>query len=77
MLYPEFIKPGDTIGVTATSAGNADELHIRKLESAKSQFQKRGYLVTETSNVRTDFKARSSPKQIRAKEFMSLIQNPE
>lgn len=77
MKYPEFIRPGDKIGVTATSAGNGDELHIRKLESAIAEFQKRGYFVIETPNVRTNYKARSASKEIRAKEFMSLIQNPE
>ncbi len=75
MYYPEFIKQGDTIGVTATSAGNNDELHIRKLESAINQFKKMGYLIKETSNVRTDYYGRSSTKEIRAKEFMELIED--
>lgn len=54
MKYPQFIKPGDTIGVTATSAGNGDEFHIRKLENAIQNFKEKGYTIQETSNVRTD-----------------------
>lgn len=77
MQYPTFLKPGDTIGVTATSAGNGDELHIRKVESAISEFRKRGYFIKETPNVRTDNRGRSSSKTKRAEEFMSLMQNPE
>ena len=77
MIYPKSIKPGDKIGVTATSAGNADDLHIRKLESAISQLQEKGYVAKETPNVRKDYKARSSSKEIRAKEFMDLIKSKD
>lgn len=77
MFYPKFIKPGDTIGVTATSKGNGDEIDIRKLESAISQLGNKGYKIVETQDVRTDFKARSAPKEIRANEFMELIKNAD
>ena len=77
MIYPEFIKPGDTIGVTATSAGNGDELHIRKLESAIAQITKKGYKVVETPDVRKNKNGRSAPKEIRAKELMELIENKD
>lgn len=77
MQYPKWIKPGDKIGVTATSEGNGDELHIKKLDSAKMQFKDKGYFVEETSNVRKNYKGRSSTKETRAKEFMNLIQNPD
>ena len=30
MIYPEFIKKGDTIGVTAPSAGSENEIDIKK-----------------------------------------------
>ncbi len=73
MIYPKFIKPGDTIGVTATSEGNGDKLHIRKLESANLQIRKIGYKIVETPDVRKNFKARSATKEERAKEFMELV----
>lgn len=75
MIFPEFIKPGDKIGVTATSAGNGDKIHINKLESAILQLENRGYKIIETQNTRTDLKGRSAPKEIRAKEFMNLIED--
>ena len=34
MIYPEFIKKGDTIGVTAPSAGSENEIDIKKLNMA-------------------------------------------
>lgn len=76
MHYPDFIKQGDNIGVTATSEGNGDEHHIKKLENSKNELIKRGYLVVETPNVRKNYKGRSSDKKTRASEFMNLIQNP-
>lgn len=77
MIYPKFIKPGDCIGVTATSEGNGDDLHIRKLESAILQLNKIGYKIVETPDVRTNINKRSAPKEIRAKEFMSLIEDKD
>ena len=75
MIYPKFIKEGDRIGVTATSAGNGDELHHRKVEFSRKAFIDRGFNIYETPNVRTDNKCRSSSKETRAKEFMELIEN--
>ena len=31
MIFPEFIKPGDTIGVTATSGGIVNELKQKEI----------------------------------------------
>lgn len=75
MIYPKFIKRGDKIGVTATSAGNGDELHVRELEFSEEAFKQIGYNIIETKNVRTDNKLRSSSKETRAKEFMELIED--
>lgn len=30
MIFPEFIKPGDTIGVTATSGGIVNDIKEKK-----------------------------------------------
>ena len=34
MIFPEFIKPGDTIGVTATSGGIVNELKQKRVANA-------------------------------------------
>ena len=77
MIYPKFIKPGDSIGVTALSSGNGDERPLRRLESAISTLEEKGYRIIETPNVRKEERGRSSPKEIRAKEFMELIKNDD
>lgn len=75
MIYPAYIKKEDTIGVTATSDGNIDEIRIHRLENAIKNFEQRGYYVKETPNVRTSYQGRSSHKLQRAKEFMHLIED--
>ncbi len=75
MIYPKFIKKGDKIGVTATSAGNGDELHLRILKFSEDAFAQKGYGVIETQNVRTDYKLRSSSKEERAKQLMDLVED--
>ena len=35
MIYPEFIKNGDYIGVTAPSDGVTDILDLKRLDNAK------------------------------------------
>ena len=40
MIYPEFIKNGDYIGVTAPSDGVTDILDLKRLDNAKSKLQK-------------------------------------
>lgn len=77
MRYPAWIRPGDMIGVTACSAGKTDPVDLRRLESAKEQFLRRGYPVVETPDVRTEEKGRSAPAAQRARELSELVKNPE
>ena len=51
MIYPEFIKNGDYIGVTAPSDGVTDILNLKRLNKEKSKLQKLGLKVVETSNA--------------------------
>lgn len=74
MKYPKFIKAGDTIGVTAPSAGIKEKDFIR-LDNVKNNFNKLGFNYIETENVRTDINGRSSDAKIRAKQFMELWNN--
>lgn len=77
MIYPQKIKIGDTIGICAPSAGIYKPEKQVKLDAAIKQLKDMGFNVVETPSVRTDIEGRSATKQIRAKEFMELYENPE
>lgn len=76
MLYPKCMKQGNYIGVTATSAGFDTEVDLLRLESGIKHFEKLGYPVIVTDNVRSSYKGRSSDGPTRAREFMELFQDP-
>lgn len=73
MIFPNVLKKGDTIGITACSAGNAQEQDLIRADSAAEQLRERGYAVAETPNVRCDNEGRSSAAQRRAEELHSLV----
>ena len=77
MIFPKWIKNGDTIGVTACSGGKTAPVDRIRLDSAAGQFHTRGYRVLETPDVRTEEKGRSAAAKVRAKELHSLVTNPE
>ena len=77
MIYPEFIKNGDYIGVTAPSSGIVGEGKLKRLDNAINNIKKIGFSYLETPNVRTDEAERSSDAKQRADEFMSLWNNEE
>ncbi|RKD30013.1 S66 family peptidase [Thermohalobacter berrensis] len=69
--YPEPLKVGDTIGITAPSSGVTGVISYR-LDNAIKQLQELGYKIVETDSVRRQNKLTSAPPNIRAKEFTSL-----
>ena len=75
MVYPEFLKKGDSNCVTATSSGIDKEIDIKKLENAIKNLNNIGYKVVETGNVRKNIKFVSSSGEERAKEFYSSFTN--
>lgn len=75
MLYPDFLKEGCKVGVTATSAGFDTEVDLRRLENGIRHFNKLGYPVTVTDNVRKNYKGRSSDGKTRAQELMKLYED--
>ena len=77
MQYPNFIKKGDSIGVTAPSAGIAEEFDKKTLDNAKKQLEKMGFSYLETKNVRTDIQGRSSTGKERAEQFLELWNKEE
>lgn len=76
MIYPKNLEKGYHIGVTATSEGFTKEADINRLNHGIEQFQKLGYPVIETDNVRKSVKGRSSDGTSRAKQLMQLITDP-
>lgn len=69
MIYPDFLKDGDVVYVTAPSDGNTEEIDIIRLERAKNALESRGIKVLETADVRKSENGRSDTAKIRAKEF--------
>ena len=76
MIYPDFLKQGDTIGVTAPSDGNKKEIDFKRLAFAAEHLREKGFLIKETPNVRTSVKGRSSSKEDRAEQLMDLVTDP-
>jgi len=77
MIYPNLLKKGEVIGVTAPSMGVTEQNDILRLENAYKNLQDFGYKCIETKNVRTNEKFVSSSAFDRAKEFEELWQNED
>ena len=77
MIYPEFLKEHDTIGVTAPSDGITDEVKLKRLDNAIKNFKEKGFNIKETPNVRCSVKGRSSTSKERASELESLYEDKE
>ena len=75
MNYPEFLKVGDTIGITAISKGIYEDYKQKRLDNAIKYLEEKGFKVIETPNVRKWQNGRSSTGSERAKEFMELWKN--
>jgi muramoyltetrapeptide carboxypeptidase LdcA involved in peptidoglycan recycling len=75
MLYPNFIKDKDKIGVTAPSDGKTNSLDLIRLNNAYNNLRDKGFKIIETKNVRTSINGRSSTAQERAKELEELYLN--
>lgn len=77
MIYPQFLKQNDTIGITAPSDGVTGEIDAYRLNNAIKKLQKLGYKVKETKDVRTSEKGKSAPSNAQAKELESLFEDEE
>ncbi len=75
MIIPEFIKPGDTVGITAPSDGIGEPVDIIRLENGERALESRGYRTLETNDVRKSIGGRSAGGKARAEEFMGLMKN--
>lgn len=72
MRYPEFIKKGDVIAVTAPSEGFFKEEQVMEYDSAIENIKNMGFAFLETDNVRTYENGRSSSGEERARQFMQV-----
>ena len=77
MIYPEFIRERDIIGVSAPSAGLTEPLRINTLNNAVKKFEEKGYKILLTPNVRKNEDGVSSSATIRSLELASLYQNKD
>ncbi len=70
MKYPDYIIPGDTIGIAAPSAGVGDK--IEDFEQSLQVWKQLGYSFQETTSVRTPDQ-RSASDVVRGEELTSLF----
>lgn len=77
MIYPSYLKKGDTIGVPAPSSGAYDEPHCNKYKNSKKKLEEMGYKINWSNNIFKSEKARSSDAQYRAKELNEMIEDDE
>lgn len=77
MNYPFFLEKGNSIGVTATSAGFESEADINRVNNAIKHFHALGYEIVETDNVRKCILGRSSDGKTRAEELLKLFEDPK
>lgn len=74
MIYPEFLKENDLIGITAPSAGVGCK--IESFEKSLNSLKKNGFEIIETQNVRNDSFVSSAALE-RANQIDELINNNE
>ena len=77
MIYPKFIKEGDTIGVTAPSDGISKEIDLVRLNKAIKNLEDRGLKIKTTLNCYTSKIGRSSSANDRAKQLEQLFLDKE
>lgn len=75
MIYPEFLKNQNIIGITAPSGGARDKIDLKKIKFTKENLEKNGFKVKITKNCYTNKKGRSSNKKTRAKELEKLYKD--
>ena len=72
MIYPKFLKDGDTIGICAPSAGVGHKLD--KYNKAIEVLKNNDFNIVETKSVRKN-SPRSTTAKNRAKELDELVIN--
>lgn len=74
MIYPEFLKEQDVIGITALSKGVGHKLE--SFDQAIDHIHHQGFQTLETNNVRSETEP-SSDASTRVKELYELVDNKD
>lgn len=74
--FPQPLKPGDLIAVTAPSSGVPGPLQAR-LDLVLEHLRTQGYSILEGQCLRHEYKDASAPKEDRAREFSEFLQHPD
>ncbi len=77
MIYPKFLKSGDTIGVPAPSSGAYDDPHCYKYKNSRKKLEEMGYKIEWSENVFKSVMARSADAETRAKELNYMFESNE
>ena len=75
MIYPKFLRRGDTVGITAPSAPIGEKKRERFALSL-SHLQAEGYRIKETASVYGESYV-STDGESRAKELDELVRDPQ
>jgi muramoyltetrapeptide carboxypeptidase len=76
ITYPEQLKSGDIIAVTAPSSGVEEEFHFM-LNKSKNNLEEKGYRVQFGNCLWNEQKCVSAPKEERANELLKLMKNDD
>lgn len=74
MIYPEFLKKGDTIGISAPSAGVGRKLE--DFDRSLAVLRKKGWQIRETASVRLN-DMRGGDAKTRGEELTSLFKDED
>jgi muramoyltetrapeptide carboxypeptidase LdcA involved in peptidoglycan recycling len=74
--FPQPLRPGDLIAVTAPSSGVSGAA-LGRLDLAIGKLRARGYRVVEGDCLRAEYKNASAPTQVRAQELNRFLNDPE
>ena len=77
MIYPKFIKEGNTISVPAPSDGAYCNQDINRFTNAKKQIEELGYKVKLSKNIFKSEKGRSASAEERAKELNEVFEDAD
>lgn len=75
MIYPKFIRQGDSIGVSAPSDGITELSNLKRLDYAIKNIENKGFKIIETASVRKSDQGRSTTSENQARELESLYIN--
>lgn len=73
MIYPKFLRRGDTVGICAPSAGIGEE-DFAEFDLSLSHLKGEGWNIKETASVRSGLDE-SAPPEVRGAEFNELARD--